>query len=479
MTKRKEKAKKPDDKKITILREAKALLRRELLAIPGVHGIGIGYKKTAGKKTSTLAIVVRVYKKLPKSVLDPKHIISERVRFYSKTLKKNTYVFTDVQERPKPVKYPHIATDLESNVRPVPGGFSISGAEGGTLGGWVWDNITDQVVLISNEHVLGSTPGTNVLQPSFTDGGTAADHFADVLRSGTLDAAIAEPIDEDDVELEIEGVGLAVYEVTNATLDMVVEKTGQTTKHTIGEVVLIDYESNHYGSTSDIEIETSSPGTRFAWYGDSGSLIVERVHPEGEEWKRIVGLLWGGDPTEENAYAHHIGDVFADLNLTTVCAGIIQNILDSIFTESYGETAISLSIRPSVITRFKQAKPFHFGISRDIEKRLRQGPLGKTAVKIVRSQRAKIVGLLRNRDGHRALIAALAPIVKGCTTTDDVFRHTFTKQDAERVNKFFDVSIRISPDLSPTIKTAKKLLSNIEGRNLSTFLSQSMLKVKP
>ena len=60
MTKRKEKAKKPDDKKITILREAKALLRRELLAIPGVHGIGIGYKKTAGKKTSTLAIVVRV-----------------------------------------------------------------------------------------------------------------------------------------------------------------------------------------------------------------------------------------------------------------------------------------------------------------------------------------------------------------------------------------------------------------------------------
>jgi hypothetical protein len=132
-----------------------------------------------------------------------------------------------------------------------------------------------------------------------------------------------------------------------------------------------------------------------------------------------------------------------------------------------------------VITRFKQAKPFHFGISRDIEKRLKQGPLGKTAVKIVRSQRAKIVGLLRNRDGHRALIAALAPIVKGCTTTDDVFRHTFTKQDAERVNKFFDVSIRISPDLSPTIKTAKKLLSNIEGRNLSTFLSQSILKVKP
>ena len=464
--------KKPNDKKIQLLREAKAHMRQKLLAIPGVHGIGIGYKVTAGKKTKTLAIIVRVYQKLPKAKLAPKHIIRERVKFYSPTNKKNVLIYTDVQERSRPVMYPHITTDLETRTRPVPGGFSISGSNGGTLGGWVWDNVTEQVVLISNEHVLGSTVGTDVLQPSFTDGGVAGDHFADVLRAGTLDVTIAEPINGNDVELEIEGVGPAVYEVTDATLDMLVEKTGQTTGHTLGEVVLIDYESNHYGSTADIEVDTSSPGTRFAYYGDSGALIVERNHPDGEEWKRIVGLLWGGDPSAENAYAHHIDDIFADLNLTTVCAGIIQNILDSIFTDSYGETAVARSMRPSVITKLTVPKPFHYGISRDIENRLQQGVLGKTAVKLVRSQRAKIVGLLRDRDSRRALTAALSPIVKDCTTTDDVFRHVFTKQDAARVNKFFDVAKRIRPDLTPTLKTAKKMLSQIEGRSLTTFLKK-------
>ena len=155
-----------------------------------------------------------------------------------------------------------------------------------------------------------------MFQPSFTEGGVAGDHFADVLRTGTLDVTIAEPINDNDVELKIEGVGPAVYEVTDATLEMLVEKTGQTTGHTVGEVVLIDDESDHYGSTVDMEVDTSSPGTRFADYGDSGALIVERNHFDGEEWKRIVGLLWGGDPHAENAYARHIDDIFADLNLT-------------------------------------------------------------------------------------------------------------------------------------------------------------------
>jgi len=41
----------PSEREIELLREGQALFASELLKIPGVHGVGIGYKKTGGKTT--------------------------------------------------------------------------------------------------------------------------------------------------------------------------------------------------------------------------------------------------------------------------------------------------------------------------------------------------------------------------------------------------------------------------------------------
>ena len=202
-----------------------------------------------GKPTDEICIVAGVAHKLPENKLDSRRIIPKTLTHYSRKKGKSLSVRVDVQEKaaPEPYQCGGCGTDLESRVRPVPGGFSIGAAHGGTLGGWVWDNITDQAVLITNNHVLGGTVGENVLQPSSSDGGVAADHFADVLRTGTLDATIAAPIDTDDISYNIECVGPGVYETTEPTLGMAVEKTGQTTSHTCGTVIQIAVDEGHYG----------------------------------------------------------------------------------------------------------------------------------------------------------------------------------------------------------------------------------------
>lgn len=206
--------------RINEIREIKQALRTKLLAHPDILSLGIGYRIKNGKITDEICLVAGVHHKKPEKKLDPKRIIPNKLNHFSRTKGKDISVRVDVQERGVPAMYQceACATDLETRVRPVPGGFSISADHGGTLGGWVWDNITNQAVLLSNHHVLGNTVGANVRQPSSSDGGVAGDHFADVIRAGSLDATIAASIDTDDISYHIECIGPGVYETVEPTL---------------------------------------------------------------------------------------------------------------------------------------------------------------------------------------------------------------------------------------------------------------------
>jgi hypothetical protein len=467
----------PSEHKMEQMREAQARFLSQLLKIPGVHGVGIGYKKVAGETTDQLAIVVRVDHKLPFADVDPRHLIPPQFSFHSRNYAEEVVVVTDVQERPRAVEYSCIADHaLEARVRPIAGGYSIGlvAAGGGTLGGWVWDNENEQIVLLTNKHVLGSTAGADVLQPSDGDGGVfPADHFADVVRTGTLDATIAVPIDTDDIELEIEGIGPAVYEIAEATLGMRVEKSGQTTEHTTGRVVLVNYVSHHYGSTHDIEVD-ADPGTgRFAYYGDSGSLIVERTNPDGNNWKRVVGLLWGGDPSETNAYAHHIGDVFEDLDLNTVCAGVGEAVGDDLFEASYARAGEPLPLaqapkdwmRPEPLRPFPGRRFFH-GMSRDIEARLTHSERGQEAIELVHAHRVEILDLVRSGDFQRALVGSMAPFVHGAWTTDEIFERVVTHEDVERFQRLLKVTEAKHPEMGKVLEYANKLIKEAHGHRL-------------
>ncbi|MEU9107192.1 hypothetical protein AB0D54_23140 [Streptomyces xanthophaeus] len=304
----------PDIEVVPAVRAAKRLFAEQLLANPDVHGVGVGRRRRVGEKTDEYAIVVHVEHKLPSDRVAPHRLVPEELS-YPGPDGRPVVVRVDVQERARP--HPEagpapVASALRSKVRPVPGG--VSAGRSGTLGGWVWDTVTGQVVALSNRHIFGSVPGTSVAQPSRDDGGRpATDRIAAVVRAGNLDAAIAAPLDPHAVSLSIVGGGQAVFAITDAAIDMRVQKTGRTTGLTRGVVDLIDYDSDHHGSHSDLWID--GDGTDFSGGGDSGALYLESGNPgaDASDARRVVGLHWGG--AGNDGVGHHIRAVFADLGL--------------------------------------------------------------------------------------------------------------------------------------------------------------------
>lgn len=265
--------------------------------------------------TDEYAVVVHVQRKLPRSEVAADRLVPSELRAVTQN-GEEVIVRTDVQERPLPIPESastDSAISLGSKVRPVPGGISASFS--GTIGGWVWDTVTGQAVALSNRHVFGSVPGTKILQPSRDDGGSPSDLLATVLRAGTLDATIAAPVDPSFVSRSIIGGGPAVFGIADAGIGMQVQKTGRTTGMTRGIVDLIDYDSGHSGSRSDLWIDGA--GADFSDAGDSGALYVELdASADALAFRRVVGLHWGG--AGNDGVGHPIRAVFDDLRVTAL-----------------------------------------------------------------------------------------------------------------------------------------------------------------
>ncbi|WP_327328841.1 MULTISPECIES: hypothetical protein [unclassified Streptomyces] len=309
---------------LRIAREAKARFGPQLLAHPDVEGVGVGRRRRSGDKTDEYAVVVHLRQKRPESYVSPARLLPKELRFTEKS-GRDVAVRVDVQQHAKPVPE-------TGRVRPVPGGVSV-GTVGthvgsGTLGGWVWDTVTRQVVALSNAHVFGSRLGVSIVQPSSDDGGVPPDdRIAAVLRTGSLDAAIAEPADVSIVSASIVQGGPAVFEIAEATLDMRVQKTGRATGLTFGIVDLIDFDSDYRGSHSDLWIDAE--GGDFSLGGDSGALylLASGNAARAAEKRQVVGLHWGG--SGQDGVGHHIRAVFDDLKLSTLPRGINAPAVDA------------------------------------------------------------------------------------------------------------------------------------------------------
>jgi hypothetical protein len=462
-------ATKAEERRIQEFREAKENLREELLRHPDVRTIGVGYRKKKGKRTKELTIVLGVRKKLPEAMLDKSRVLPKRISYFSKIQNKAIQIPIDVQEVGEPVNYACGAcdTDLRARIRPVPGGVSLSGPPGtGTLGGWVWDDLGNQIALVSNNHVLGGVVASAVRQPGAADGGVAADQIAQVLRTGTLDATIATPTAGDIARAEIECLGGAVFEIVEPGLEMQVEKVGRTTSRTCGTISQIHVDLGHFGSTDDFIVDTDDPAVRFAFFGDSGSLIVERTNPGGDSWKRVVGLLWGGDPPAFNAFAHPMSDVFSNLSLKTVCAGIIEAILDSIvFSAPEFGLADDAALR--------QVRK---GFARELEKRFLQQPTGRKFHEMLHKHRAPVVSVLLSGDGRRAVMAALKPILADKVTTDEVLKHKLTRQDVENFRRVLRTARQLQPRLAgAAVRFAEALLKRAEGLSVASLIALKRL----
>lgn len=126
----------------------KKAAQRRLLAIPGVHAVGIGLKIVAGQRTSEPSIMVFVVKKKPISALAPEEVIPTEI----------DGIKTDVfeSEIPRP-----LAAD-DSRYRPLVGGIQT------TPGGLTPDMVTPTNVfpggglgLVGTLGCIANTGGTN------------------------------------------------------------------------------------------------------------------------------------------------------------------------------------------------------------------------------------------------------------------------------------------------------------------------------
>ena len=316
--------------------------RSQLLDQSNVVAAGVGYKITGGQKTSTLSIVCSVTKKLAASQLSSKDLVPDRLNGTP----------TDVIET-------GIIRALQSPTekhRPAPGGVSIGHRDitAGTLGCLVKKD--GRFVILSNNHVLANSNaaeiGDPILQPGPHDGGRYPDdHIADLeqfiplnitgapsdcpVATGTanflnsiarlfgssvqlqaidqqatenlVDAAIARPLNPDDVKNEILEIG-TIQGAIEGELGMAIKKSGRTTGFTTGEIQQVDVAVNvQYGEGQIAQFTDQLMAGAMSQGGDSGSAVLD-------DSNNLVGLLFAGSDT--STIMNRIQNVFSELGVS-------------------------------------------------------------------------------------------------------------------------------------------------------------------
>jgi hypothetical protein len=286
----------------------------------------VGYKTTGKSETGELCVVVMVQQKMPKVDIPDEAFIPQEVGG----------VRTDVVQ----VGYIR-ALDLPTGRwRPAPGGVSLGHYQitAGTLGGVVYDRLTGERLILSNNHVMANSnsarPGDPILQPGPADGGELgpdtialldrfipirynsepptctvaktyawvgnslasilkAEHRLQVVQGqaaaiNLIDAAVARPIDPDYIRDDNLEIGV-INGVQQAALEMGVCKSGRTTAFTTGAIRVLDTTMTvNYGSDRVATFEGQIVSTPMSEGGDSGSLLVT------SDTHQAVGLLFAG-----------------------------------------------------------------------------------------------------------------------------------------------------------------------------------------
>jgi hypothetical protein len=293
-----------------------------------VVGVGVGYKVRGGREAQELSVITLVERKISKDGLDPGALVPRSVNG----------VTTDVIE----VGELRALQTPRDRWRPAPGGVSIGHyrISAGTLGVIVRDRATGVRLILSNNHVLANSndaqPGDAILQPGGADGGKVdgdtiamLERFVPILfnteggqcnvaagyahlgnviaailgsshrvepihvnpqATNLVDAAVARPVNDDDVLDEILVIG-GIEGTRPGELGMPIRKSGRTTGFTTGEIVAIGATVNvNFGTGRIATFEGQFIAGPMSQGGDSGSLVVAGDSPHA------VGLLFAGSP---------------------------------------------------------------------------------------------------------------------------------------------------------------------------------------
>jgi len=270
------------------------------LALPGVDarqvenviGVGLGRKVTRGQGLQETVLRVFVRRKIHALLLPEAHVIPIEV----------DGVPTDVVEVGDLRVWWPFPPVFQRRLRPALPGVSLGHKDvtAGTFG-LVVKARTGSTLMLSNNHVLANenrgVTGDPILQPGRWDGGKLKrDTIGELAESVPLsdsenlvDAALAQPYREGDIDTEILQVG-AVAGTVEPGLGMRVQKAGRTTRVTHGEItdtdvtIRVGYTSGDLLFRDQVLIRGRDA---FSGPGDSGSAILD-------EHRRVCGLLFAG-----------------------------------------------------------------------------------------------------------------------------------------------------------------------------------------
>ncbi|MGH8051273.1 MAG: hypothetical protein ACREPB_11490 [Arenimonas sp.] len=295
-----------------------------------IHAIGVGRKLVMGKPTSALSIRLYVSQKLPKTLLRTQALLPSSIDGMP----------TDVIEAvPAHFAAPLNACTIQrlKRQRPIRPGISLGNVDvaGGTLAARCRSRQpgeTGQRLMLSNNHVLadfGLAPlGSAICQPSMQDGGTDADTVGTLLRFvpiaegvnsvNRVDAAIATVASSVALSSDICSIG-TLMGITEATLNMTVQKHARTTGYSQGVIddldcdVLIPLSRNDPTRVArfvhQLRIRPRIGASRFAQGGDSGALIITKPT------NQAVGLLFACPDNGSYAYANPMQAVLDALDI--------------------------------------------------------------------------------------------------------------------------------------------------------------------
>lgn len=290
-----------------------------LLSIPGVRGVGVGYKLVDDVSSDRLSIRVYVTEKQPLCSL----AVNSRVP------SELDGVATDVIEVGEVHSLAYTSTE-----RPALGGASLGTSisnDTGTFGARFIDNTDGTTVILSNNHVISladdvvrnaAVVGTPVIQPGQIDGGAIADKVAELKRWvkfvfpplwNRVDVAIAEIIGPLKASARIHDVGRysGWRSVYASDIGVTVQKVGRTTELTQGTIDDVAYDTSEdfgYG-TAQFGDQIRVVGMSNAG-GDSGAMLLDL---QG----RLLGVVWAGSVLDA-VVACPIGVVLSELNIS-VC----------------------------------------------------------------------------------------------------------------------------------------------------------------
>jgi hypothetical protein len=232
--------------------------------------------------------------------------------------------------------------ELQQRVRPLRPGLSIShpAVSAGTLGGFVRLPGSDQLLVLSNNHVLAASDaaavGDPTLQPGVADGGTPADQIGALSTFVPLSAepgnlvdaaaaALASDVGADPGAYPGGPLAALVAAVDDFDPDEEVEKVGRTTGHTRGRITAVEVDGVgvQYDEgliTFDDQVEMEGVTGEFSAGGDSGSVIWRSRD------RAPLGLLFAGSSTGGSAgggvtFANPLATVLHELGVEWVSNG--------------------------------------------------------------------------------------------------------------------------------------------------------------